>query len=97
MIRDRSDGTLIDVRVTPRSSRNAIDGIVDGRVRVRLTAPPVDGSANDALIKFLASQFGVPRSSVEIVSGAHGRNKQVLLRGIDGTEAKARLEMIWKT
>ncbi len=93
MFQDRFDGTLIDVRVLPRSSRNVIEGVVDGQLKVRLTAAPVDGSANEALIKLLAGHFRIPKSSIVIVSGLRSRHKLVLLRGIDVAAVKARLEM----
>jgi hypothetical protein len=60
----------------------------DGRLKIRLTAPPVDGAANEALVKFLSDQFKVGRSDVEIVSGHTGREKIVRLTGITDEEAK---------
>ena len=65
----------IDVRVQPRASSNDIVGYRDGVLRVRLQAPPVDGAANDALVRFLADEFGVSRRQVRIVSGFGSRNK----------------------
>jgi uncharacterized protein (TIGR00251 family) len=67
----------VDLRVVPRSSRNAIDGTRDGRLVVRITAPPVDGAANEAVIGAVAEFYGVPKSRVRIVSGARSRNKTV--------------------
>jgi len=67
----------VDLRVVPRSSRNAIDGTRDGRLVVRITAPPVDGAANEAVIGAVAKFYGVPKSRVRIVSGARSRNKTV--------------------
>lgn len=72
------DGDLIlDVRVQPRASRDEICTVSDGRLRIRLTAPPVDGKANQQLIKFLARTFGVSKSRVELLSGSSGRNKRL--------------------
>ncbi len=90
-MREHPDGTLVDVRVTPRSSRNQIDGFADDTLKVRLSAPPIDGAANEALRKLFSSQFKIPKSRVEIISGVRGRTKQVLLRGIGVAEALARL------
>ena len=59
-----------------------IDGIRDGALLVRVTAPPVEGAANSAVIDVLAEAFDVPRSAIEIVSGNHGRNKVVSIRGV---------------
>ena len=91
MIQSRSDGTVLSLRVTPRSSRSAIEGIVDGVLRVRLAAPPVDGAANEALSKLLATEFGCSKTNVEIISGARGRSKTVLLRGVDSATVRSRL------
>ena len=73
---------VVDVRVIPRAKKSEFDGERDGRIVVRLAAPPVEGAANDALIDFLAASLGVPRRSVRIVAGEHSRNKRV---AIDGT------------
>lgn len=74
------------VRAAPRSSRNAIVGVHDGALKVALTAPPVDGAANAALVAFLADALGVPQRAVTVVRGATGRNKQVRVEGV-GPEA----------
>jgi len=72
----------IAVRVIPRARRNEIVGFLeDGTLKLRLTAPPVDGKANQALIKFLAGVFGVIKSEIEISSGATSRTKLLLVRG----------------
>lgn len=68
----------ITIRVVPRSSKNQLLGpLPDGSFKVRLTAPPVDGKANEALIKLLSEYFDMPKSKIEIVRGAKGRNKVV--------------------
>lgn len=65
----------VDVRVHARASRNEIQGVRDGRLQIRTTAPPVDGRANKDVIRQLAGEFGVSPSSVALKSGATGRNK----------------------
>lgn len=70
------------VRVVPRASRSEIVGEHDGALRVRLAAPPVDGAANEELVKLLARAFKVPRSAVEIVSGLASKSKRVSVTGI---------------
>jgi uncharacterized protein len=76
------DGTIgFAVRVVPRSSKSEIVGEHDGALKVKLASPPVDGAANDELVKLLAKSFGVPRSSVEIVSGHASKTKTVRVRG----------------
>lgn len=71
------------VRVVPRASRSEVGGEHNGALRVRLSAPPVDGAANRELIRVLAKSFQVPQNAVEIVSGANSKNKTVRLHGAD--------------
>jgi len=80
------------VRVTPKASRNKILGILDdGTVKISLTAPPVDGQANEALVKFLAEVLDVPKSNIEVVAGATGRDKLVSIVGIDASAVNDRI------
>jgi len=74
-------GLSLSVRVVPRAARDAIAGVRDGALLVRLTAPPVEGRANAALIRLLASALGVPRSAIGIAAGASGRTKRLTLTG----------------
>jgi len=67
----------IDILVQPRASRAKIGPMHDGRLKVAVTAPPVDGEANAAVIELFAKRLGVPRSSVEIVAGASSRKKTI--------------------
>jgi uncharacterized protein (TIGR00251 family) len=76
-VRHESGGLSFEVAVLPRSSRVAIEGEFDGALRVRLTAPPVDGSANKQCAEVLAKAFGVPKSAIEIVSGKNSKRKRV--------------------
>lgn len=87
-IRQDEKGAVIKVRVQPRASKNSLAGEMEGAVKVRLTAPPVDGAANEACCKFFAETFGIAKSKVEILSGHTGRNKLIRIEGI--TEAQAR-------
>lgn len=70
------------VRVTPRASRGAIDGEHAGALKVRLTAPPAEDGANEALRKLLSSQLNVSLSSVVIMAGAKSRTKRVAILGV---------------
>lgn len=72
-------GLILAVRAQPRSSRNALAGIHGNELKIKLTAPPVDGEANRLLLKFLAKTLGLPRSSLEIISGETGRSKKILI------------------
>jgi len=73
--------TKISVRVTPRASTNAVTGYVDGVLHIRLTAPPVEGAANEACCAFVAGLLGVAKSNVSVSGGAHNRNKVLLVKG----------------
>lgn len=68
---------LLQLRIQPRASRDEIVGPHGDTLKVRITAPPVDGRANAHLIKFLARAFGVSRSAVELLGGKAGRNKKI--------------------
>ena len=82
-----------EVRVTPRASRDQVAGFdAEGRLRVRLTAPPVEGAANDALIKLLAKALGVSRSRVKVAHGAASRNKLVEVLGVSDEDLHAALD-----
>lgn len=70
------------VRISPRASRDAIEGEHAGALKVRLTAPPLDGRANDALRRLLAARLNLPLAAVRIVAGEKSRNKRVEIRGI---------------
>ncbi|MBI5576550.1 MAG: DUF167 domain-containing protein [Deltaproteobacteria bacterium] len=74
--------TTLSVRVLPRSSKEEVAGFAEGTIRVRLTAPPVENRANEALVRFLSRILDVPRRYVEIVSGGTGRNKIVRVSGM---------------
>ena len=76
------DGALtLDIQVVPRASRTAVGPAVGGRLPVAVTAPPVDGAANAALVEALAEAFGVRRAAVTIVRGERGRRKTVRIAG----------------
>ena len=76
------DGVRLRLRIQPRASRTEVAGIHGDTVRIRLSAPPVDGAANEELIRFLAATLGVPNRAVEITAGHGGRQKTVRIRGV---------------
>lgn len=82
-VQETPDGVVVKVKVQPRSSRNHIAGLLGDALKVNLTAPPVDGEANEALVKYFAGLFKVPRSSIHIISGHTGRNKLIRFDGCD--------------
>lgn len=90
-LRQRGEAVAFGVHVVPRASRDKIAGIRDGAVRIRLTAPPVEGAANEALVRFLSSVLRVPKQDIEIVSGQTARRKVVSVYGLSKEEIEARL------
>ncbi len=81
--RDARSGTAITVKVIPRAKKNEIAGLMeDGSVRIRLTAPPVEGAANRALVDFLAELLGIHKNQIEIVAGLSSERKLISLLGI---------------
>jgi hypothetical protein len=82
VIRSTASGVELDVRVTPRAKKTAVDGERGGAVLIRLAAPPVDGAANETLIRYLAGLCGVPKRAVRIVTGERGRRKRVAIDGV---------------
>ena len=85
------DGTRILLHVVPRASRTAVVGEHDGRLKLAVAAPPVDGEANDAIVKFLAKLLGVAHDEVVITAGQTGKKKTVEVSGCDPTEVAAAL------
>jgi uncharacterized protein (TIGR00251 family) len=88
-IREQNGEVVFSVRVQPRAARDAVGGIWQGALRVRLTAPPVEGEANDALVRLLAERLNVPRSAVKLLSGQRGRTKRVAVRGASAAAVQA--------
>jgi hypothetical protein len=82
----------ITVRLTPRGGRDAIDGWDGDTLRVRVAAAPVDGKANDALLRLLAKALGVAPSQLTLVSGAQGRVKTITIDGLTADEVRRALE-----
>ena len=91
-IRQAEDGLLLEVQVVPRASRERIGPLVGDRIKIQLTAPPVDGAANEALVALLARALAVPRRQVSIVRGERGRKKTVHIAGARSDALLALLE-----
>ena len=91
-VNEDKDGCTFHVRVQPRARRNEIIGLHDDALKIRLTAPPVEGKANQALQKFLAERLQVPPSAVEILTGHTSRQKRVRVSGVSGDAIRALLE-----
>ena len=91
MVHDSPTGVIIDVRVVPRASKTALAGIRQNAVLIRVSAPPLDGAANDALIRFVAECLGVPVRAVRVVAGEKDRNKRLAVDGVNAPDVRARL------
>lgn len=90
-LKQQGESLLVPVRVFPRSNRNELTIEADG-LRVRLTAPPVEGAANEALIALLAERLGLPKRAVRVARGAAGRQKLLEITGLSGEEFWERLQ-----
>jgi uncharacterized protein (TIGR00251 family) len=77
---DKQEGIVVKVAVVPRASRNQVAGLKGDALKIKLTAPPVEGAANNACLQFLAKALGLPKSKLAILSGASSRNKRILIR-----------------
>jgi len=82
---------LLKLHVTPRGSRNEISGWRGDTLCVKLTAPPVEGAANTAIVKFIADSLGLRKSQIELVSGDKSREKTLRITGICDSDIRARL------
>jgi len=87
-IREQDGAITFEVRVAPRASRNRVIGVHEGALKVALTAPPVDGAANEALRKLLAKALGVAKSEVEILRGDRNRIKVLRVQGIRASDVR---------
>jgi|SRR5580700_3730658 uncharacterized protein len=90
-VRQHDSDISFEIRVHPRAKKNAITGEVGDALKLSLTAPPVDGKANDACIDFFAKLLKVPRSSVTIAAGQSSRNKVIRVAGLSAEEVGRRL------
>jgi len=91
IIRDTPAGATFQVKVQPRARKNAIIGEVSDALKLALTAPPVEGRANDACIAFLAELLNVPRASVTIAAGLSSRNKVIRVAGMTAAQVAGKL------
>jgi uncharacterized protein len=92
-IHETASGVTFVVKVHPRGRKNAITGAVGDALKLSLTAPPVDGKANDACIEFFANLLKVPRSSITIAAGETSRNKVIRVTGLNRQQLYERLDI----
>jgi len=93
-LRAQTDGVLLAVKLQPRASANQIGEALGNELRIKVTAPPVDSAANEALVRFLAEQLDWPRNRVELVRGHTSRHKTIKLHGLSAETALARLALV---
>lgn len=91
-LRVQADGVMLSLKVQPRASANEIGETLGNELRVKITAPPVDAAANDALVRFLAERLDCPRNRVELVRGHTSRHKTVKLHGLAAEAVMERLK-----
>ncbi|HEY2912658.1 MAG TPA: DUF167 domain-containing protein [Candidatus Angelobacter sp.] len=90
-VHESTKGIAFAVKVQPRARKNAITGVVGDAIKLALTAPPIEGRANQAVIEFFAELFAIPRSSVTIASGETSRNKVVRISGLSRAAVEQRM------
>ena len=90
-MRAEPDGVWLSIKLQPRASANEIGEVLGNELRVKVTAPPVDSAANEALIRFLAETLDCPRNKIELVRGHKSRHKTVRLLGMSAEEARKRI------
>jgi uncharacterized protein len=91
-LQESAKGISFSIKVHPRARKNVITGVVGDALKLALTAPPVEGKANQAVIEFFADLFAIPRSSVTIASGETSRNKVVRVSGVSRAAVEERLK-----
>jgi uncharacterized protein (TIGR00251 family) len=90
-VREHAEGCVLPVRAQPGARKTAVLGEQGGALKVAVTAPPEDGRANQALTEVLREALGLKRSQIKLLSGAKGRQKTFLLRGVKPADARAKL------
>ena len=90
-LRAQSDGVLVSIKLQPRASTNEVSGPLGAELRVKVTAPPVDAAANEALVRLLAETLDCPRNRVELVRGQTSRHKTVKVYGLSADAVAGKL------
>ena len=93
-LRAHGDGAVLAIKLQPRASRNAIGELLGDELKIKITAPPVDSAANEALVRWLAEIIGCPRGAVQLVRGQTSRHKTVAIAGVASETILARLEAV---
>ena len=93
---ETTEGTILNVKAQPRSSKAGVDGFLGDAVKVRIKCAPVDGKANKELVETLADFFSLPKSRVSFVGGETSKSKRILLAGLGAAELRVVEEGGWK-
>jgi uncharacterized protein (TIGR00251 family) len=93
-LRNTGDGVTLTVKVHPRARKNAVTGVAGDALKLSITAPPVEGRANEACLAFLAEILEVPRASITIAAGQTGRRKLMRVAGLTVEQARERLATV---
>lgn len=91
-LKPHPEGVCLHLKVQPRASRNEIGEALGDELKLKVTAPPVDSAANEAVLRFLAELLGCPRGAVQLLRGNTSRHKQILLRGVSAETVAASLQ-----
>ena len=87
------DGVCLSLKVQPRASKNEIGEVANGELKIKVTAPPVDAAANEAVLRLLAERLKCPRGAVQLIRGQTSRHKQVLIRGLSAEMVLDKLQI----
>lgn len=90
-LKQHADGVIISVKVQPRASRDEIGDVLGNELKIKVTAPPVDSAANEALVRFVAATLQCSRGDIQLVRGKTSRHKQLFVRGLTIEDAAAKL------
>jgi uncharacterized protein len=94
LIRETKNGLSFDIHVNPHASRAGIAGLAEGMLKVKVTAPPVEGAANEAVIALLSKKLGIRKSQIKIYAGAKGRKKMILVGDISKSDLEQKIHQL---
>lgn len=92
LLRTTADGVCLSLKVQPRASKTEIGEVADGELKIKVTAPPVDAAANEAVLRLLAECLDCPRGAVQLLRGRSSRHKQILIRGLSADAILRKLQ-----
>lgn len=90
-LRNHSDGVYLAIKLQPRASENQIGEVMGSELKIKVTAPPVDAAANEALLRLLVERLDCPRGSIQITQGHRSRHKIIFVRGLSASVVEEKL------